>query len=140
MNHVSKPGQQIVTEPALVHEFFQVSVGRRNDENIDTPELGATNPADLSRVEESEELGLERGNDISNLVEKQDTTVCDLQAPFLVLRCFSEGPFDMTKQFRLDEGWGQRRDWHREVGCTRTVAGRRVRPREELFAGTRFAA
>ena len=60
--------------------LFEIAVAGRDDSHIDLVHLSSlTDPVQFSILEHTEQFGLERQRDLSDLVEEQCPAVCDLE-------------------------------------------------------------
>ena len=61
---------QILAEPTVFHESFQIDIRRSNDPRIDLDGVDATKTHEFLFLDNSQELGLRLGADRPNLIEK----------------------------------------------------------------------
>ena len=114
-------------------------VRRGEDADIDRSRSGSTDAADLTVLEDAEELDLSSRWQRTDFVEKQRAAIGDLEEAWLCGMRVGEGTTLVSKELRLDEVLRERRTVH---GDERSVVSRAALmngSREELLAGSGFA-
>jgi hypothetical protein len=81
-NH-GEPELEVAAEATLLNLTFQISIGGRQDSNIDLAVTDAPDTANGSLLDRPKELALERGFEIANFVQKYEATFSCLEQPQL---------------------------------------------------------
>ena len=63
--------EEVLAEPALGDQRFEVGVGRGDDADVDLDRLRLAEAVHFVGLEEAQQLGLELGPDLGNLVEEE---------------------------------------------------------------------
>ena len=79
----AEPVIEVGPEPALARHLGQVAVRRRHDAHIAGEILGAADAPELLGLDDAQKLGLGRGRDFADLVQKQRAPVGGLDEPAL---------------------------------------------------------
>ena len=66
-----QPVEQILAEPALLHQALEVGVGRGDDADVDGEGVRLAERVDLAGLEEAQQLRLQVETELADLVEKQ---------------------------------------------------------------------
>src|SRR5690606_645909 len=98
--------EEILAKLAFLAEFLQISVGRRQQANINLAGFDGANGANLSLLKHSQQACLSLQRQLANFIEKQSAAIrCGDQAGSVF--CGSgKRAFLMAKKFGLDEGVG----------------------------------
>src|SRR5205814_7024542 len=72
---------EILPQRSLLERLLQVPVRRRDDPHVDRDRRRAAEPLDLALLEAAEELRLQAGVHLADLVEKERPAVGLLEAP-----------------------------------------------------------
>ena len=72
---------EVFAQPPLGHLLGEVAVGGGHQADIDLDGAGAADPLEAALLEHPEELGLERGVELGDLVEEQGAAVGQLEPP-----------------------------------------------------------
>ncbi len=107
-----QPIEQIVLEPALVHELTQVAVGRRDDSNVHPLGPFRAERLDFAFLEDPQQLGLKAGAHRSDLVEKDRAPVGQGKLAFLRRGRVGERAFEMAEELRFQQRLRNRRAVH----------------------------
>jgi hypothetical protein len=94
---------------------------------------------DLALLEHAQELGLKRGLQVADLVEKEGPAVGELEAPGLRLGRASEGALFVAEQLALDQRGRECGAVDGDQRRVTTRAPRVERPGEELLAAAGLA-
>src|SRR5574337_1536767 len=70
---------QFLTEHAGFYELLQIPAGGGDDPDVGLDEVRTTRPPEFLGVQDPQEIELERGADVSNLVEEQSPPCGDLE-------------------------------------------------------------
>ena len=81
----------------VFHVFFQVAIGRGNNPHVDFHRLGSADSFDLSVLQETQELHLQRRRQFADFVEKQRAGVSELEFTALLRVCSGKGAFFMAE-------------------------------------------
>src|SRR5947209_17016181 len=124
--------EQVRSEPAGLHELLEVAVAGRDQAQGHLQLLRAAQPAKPPTLEHVEQLRLQLGSELRDLVEKQRAAVRYLDEAALRFAGVGEGPLLVAEQLGLEQAWGKRRavDLHRSedrrVGKSVNMVGRRI--------------
>ncbi len=88
---------KIFAEQMVFHVFFQVAIGRGNNPHVDFHGLVSADSFDLSVLQETQELHLQRRRQFADFVEKQRAGVRELEFTALLRVCAGEGAFFMAE-------------------------------------------
>jgi hypothetical protein len=94
---------------------------------------------DLTGLEHAQELHLEVGRHLRELVEEERSAVGLLEEPLLVAHGAGERALDVSEDLRLEQGLGQGAAVDGEEGAVRALARVVQGFRDELLAGARLA-
>ena len=93
-----QPVEQILAERTLLHLRGQIFIGGSDNPYIHWDHRVATYADDLVFLEHPEQLPLELGRDIADLIQKKGAPVCDLkEACLAALHSSGKSPFHMAK-------------------------------------------
>ena len=92
-----------------LHRGLQLSVRGSDDPNIRRALVRIAHPAELSLLQEAEQLGLCRQGQFPDLVEKERAAVARLDEANAIAVGTGECSADVAEQLTLDESLGQRR-------------------------------
>ncbi len=76
--------EQVLTELSQIHKDVKITIRCREYSQVNLPNSRFPNPAEFSRIQESEQLDLSLCRQISNLVEQDGSRVRRLEKPFFV--------------------------------------------------------
>ena len=134
-----QPVEQVLAEAAVRQALFQILVGGGDDAHVDL--LAARRPQrpDLALLQDAQQLGLQRGRQLADLVEEQGAAVgLDEQAGAIRARVGERAAL-VAEQLALQQRVG---DGGAVDGDERAFAARAVeveRLRHQLLAGARLA-
>src|SRR6185436_9666904 len=80
-----EPVVEVLAEPALVDHRAQVAVGRRDPADVDLEGAAAADALESALLEDAQELGLELGLELADLVEEERAAVGELEPAALAL-------------------------------------------------------
>ena len=130
---------EILAKPAACNELLELAIGRGDDPDVDAPILIVADPAELLRLQDSQQLRLQRQRQLADLVEEQRPGVRGGEQTLAIARRVRERTADVAEQLVLEQLLWNRRtvDDHER----RVVARRRVvdRARDQLLAGAALA-
>jgi hypothetical protein len=114
---------------------LQVAVGGREDAHIHLTGLAAAHPQDLAFLQHAQQLGLEVGAGLSDLVQQQRAPVGPLEDPLAGPRRPREGALVVAEQLRLQHPVGERGAVDCDEGAPHAVAVQVDRAGHHLLAG-----
>jgi hypothetical protein len=76
--------EEILPKSPGSHHLFQITVGRRNDADVDLSRKALTHPADLTFLKDSQELSLSGGWQVTYFVEKHGSPAGALKNTFAI--------------------------------------------------------
>ena len=113
---------QVLTEGAVLYHLRNVAVGSTDEADINRYLFGIADTNDSTVLQHAQEFRLQVQWDIANLIEEKRTAVGLLELTHMVGMCIGESTFDMSKQFALEECFGNSacvHAHHRTVGTRR---------------------
>ncbi len=115
--------EELLPELALRDGVGQVAVGRRDDPHVHVHQRGAAHSPDLPLLQHAEQLHLEGGGQLGDLVEEERAPVGRLHQPGLGPHRAGERALLVTEELGLEEMLGQRRavDRHERLARARAV-------------------
>src|SRR5689334_17713092 len=99
---------QIFAKAFVLDGLFKVDVRRRQYPHIHRNRLMAANPLDVFFLQEAQQIGFQLQWQIAYFIEKQGAAVGRFYPPDLALMGAGKGPLLVTKQFGLDQMFGNR--------------------------------
>ncbi len=131
---------EIFPEATCRHRLLEILVGRSQHPHVDLHGGAAADPGELTVLEHVEQLALERGVQVPDLIEKDGSAIRGLELADLELVGAGEGPALMAEQLALEELARHRGTVDLDEGAR--LAHRRVvdRPGDDVLSGTRLAA
>ena len=119
----AQPVEEVAPEPAGGHLGRQVAVGGGEEPDIGLEGGGPPDPLVLALLEHAEELHLDRGGEVPDLVEEEGAPGGQLEAPGLLPVRPREGPPLVAEQLGLEQGVGEGRAVDRHEGAVGPGAG-----------------
>ena len=110
-------------------------MGRGHDPHVDLEGAVAAHPLELALLEEAQQLHLDRGGDVADLVEEEGPAVGGLEPARARVDGAGERPLLVAEQLALEEGLGERRAGHLDEGLVAPRAVLVERLGEELLPG-----
>src|SRR5881396_1971736 len=101
--------EEIRSEPAGLHELLEIAVGGRDQAQGHLQLLRAAQPPKPPTLEHVEQLRLQFGSELRDLVEKQCAAVRHLDEAALRFTGVGEGSPLVAEQLGLEQAWGKRR-------------------------------
>ena len=134
------PVVQVLAELAARDRLAQVSVRRRHDAHVHVDQRGRAHAPHLSLLDGAQQLRLQRGRDVADLVEEERAPVGRLDQSGLGPDGTRERALLVTEQLGLEQRLGKRRaiDGHERAGDAGAV--RVDGASDQLLAGPRLAA
>src|SRR5512139_1909327 len=114
---------EILAEPALVDHRAQIAVGGRDPADVDLERAGAADALEPPLLQHAEQLGLELGPELADLVEEERASVGELEPAALALGRAGERALLVAEQLALEQLLAQRRavDRHERLGGARAL-------------------
>src|SRR5690606_40022326 len=97
---------QVLPKAALLHRLREVDVGGGDDPDVDVNAAVLADTPDLSLLDGPQELGLEGGGGLRDLVEEEGAAVRFLEQPLARRHRAREGAARVTEQLALEQGLG----------------------------------
>ena len=97
LDHV-EPVEKVFAEASRGHVRLEVAIGRGHDPHVRAPRLRLPHALELLVLQEAQELGLQGGRDLRDLVEEEGAAVRGLHLARLVLDRAREGAAGMAEQ------------------------------------------
>ncbi len=98
-----EPVEQVLPEPTLLHQLGRVTVGGRDDADVDGRLRVRTDPPDGNTLENAEQLRLQRERHVPDLVEEQRSTLRLLEHPAVMARRAGERSLGVPEEFALGQ-------------------------------------
>ncbi|GDV47058.1 hypothetical protein ExPUPEC04_01225 [Escherichia coli] len=114
-------------------------MSRRNQPDINRDGLVAADTLNFALLNRTQQTNLHHRRDIANFIEKQRAAVRLNKAPFPAFVGPGKRPFFVTEQFRLQQGFVERRAVERYQRFFATCATGVNRPGDQLFTGAGIA-
>ena len=130
--------EQVASEPAFRHRFLEIHIGHGDHANIHGDGLGAADAVDFLLLQDAQQFGLKGQTHFADLIQQQGPFLGQLEFAGLSRERAGKGPFFMTEQLALCQGFRQGRavDGHERAVATAAV------PMDEtgqhLLAGAAF--
>ncbi|OFV86925.1 MAG: hypothetical protein A2V74_06565 [Acidobacteria bacterium RBG_16_70_10] len=96
-----EPVVEVLAEAAGAHGLCEVDVGGRHEADVDVDGAGSAQPLEAALLDDPQELGLQRGGEVLELVEIQGAPGRHLDLARLGLSGVGEGPPLVPEQLRL---------------------------------------
>src|SRR5262249_38307141 len=95
---------EVLTEGALPDRGLQIAVGGRDDADVHLEVPVVADAAELLRLQDPEELDLERLRHLADLVEEEGPSVGRAEEAVAILGGVGEGALDVSEELVLEEG------------------------------------
>src|SRR5690606_10611973 len=96
--------RSVLPEPARLDVGMQVPVGGGDEPHVNRELAGAAQAPERLRLQHLEELGLQLGREVADLVQKDGAAVRDLEEPLLPVLRVGEGALLVAEQLAVEEG------------------------------------
>ncbi len=126
---------EVLAQPSLAQGGLDVDVGGADQPEVDADASIAPDRTELSFLQHAQQLGLQVGRHLADLVEQERPTLGHRQQPGLVGERAGEGATPIAEQFGLDQLLGQRRAVDLDEGPFGTRAVRVHRIGNQFLAG-----
>ena len=137
-NHV-EPIVEVFAEASGGDLLLQILVGRRDDAHVDLDRVVAADRPDLPVLEHPQQLALQLGPHVADLVEEEGAAGGLLEEPALGRVGPGERAAHVAEELALEQAFGQRRAVDRHEGLRRPRAVEVQRARHHLLAGAALA-
>src|SRR5258708_33650602 len=87
---------------------FEVAIGRRDYSRVDMDRMFAADAFEILILQKAQELGLQGGGQVGDLVEKHSAAVGCFEAAGLVLDRAGERAADVSEEFAFEQLLGER--------------------------------
>ncbi len=134
-----QPVEKVTSKFALSDTFRQVAVRRCHHPHLHLDRVVAPQTFELLILEHAQQLGLEFGRNLTDLVKKQRSPVCQLDPPDLAADGAGEGAFLMPEQFALKQAGGDGGAVDFDKGSILKEAHTMDRVGHEFLAGPGFS-
>ena len=101
------PKEEIFTKTCLRDFLVQLCVRRRDHANVDVARLGGSDALDVARLQNAEQLRLERERHIPDLVEKDGSRVRQLEPADAIHLRVGERALHVAEQLTLEDAFGE---------------------------------
>src|SRR5690606_11138667 len=95
--------EQILTELAHLDGGLEILLRGRQDPHVDPPRLGSSEPSHLALLQRAQELHLERGRELTDLVDEERAAVGGLEEALLVPVCARERALREAEELGLEQ-------------------------------------
>jgi hypothetical protein len=126
--------EQILAEAAGAHVGFEVAVGGGEDADVGVARLGLADALELALLQEAQQLGLQAGRDLADLVEQQGAAVSGLDAAGLIAHRAGESTARVAEQLAGEQLLGQGRAVDGDERARGARAAGVERPRQHALA------
>src|SRR5262249_3965527 len=133
------PPVEVLTHGPGGEELPEITVGGGDDTDVDTVRALAPQPLHLAALQDAEELRLQGGLELPDLVEEEGSPVSRFEAPSARHHRAAERPALETKKLRFQQRGGDGGAVYCDKGPRCAVAGRMDGMREQLLARAAFA-
>ena len=131
---------EVLAEAAVLDVAAQVAVRGGHDAQIDGSRPAVADPLELPLLEHAQELPLDLGRDVSDLVEEDRAAVGELDTPLAVAVRAREAAAKVAEELGFEEILRVGGAVHRHEGTRGARALRVQRARDQLLAGAALAA
>jgi hypothetical protein len=94
---------EILAKAASAHRFGQIAVGGRHDAHVDLDGARAAHALEAALLQHAQQLGLQLGFELADLVEKQGSPIGQLEATAMVRHGAREGPLFVPEHLAFEE-------------------------------------
>ncbi len=130
---------EVLAQLAFAQRHVEIDVRRTDETEVDVHDAVAADRPVLALLQHAEQLGLQVGRHLADLVEQQGAALGHFEQPFLVHRRAGERPLLVAEQLRLDQVLGDGRTVDLDERGLGTLAVVVDRVGDELLAGPVFA-
>src|SRR3984957_13386424 len=130
---------KIVAEAAAFNFGFEVAIRSGNDARVNANSQCTADTLEALLLDEPQKLGLQRGSEIGNLVEKDGAAVGSFETSGLFLDRTGESPAHVAEEFTFEQMFGERSAIDDDEGTVGAAAPAVDFAGEDVFAGAAFA-
>jgi hypothetical protein len=130
---------EVLAEAAVAHGRREIAVGGGDQAEIGAHFDGAADAVEAPLLDHTEQLGLERGAELADLVEEERASVGLFEAALALRGGAGERALLVAEELRLHQRVGDRGAVDGDEGPRRALAGGVDRARDQLFAGAALA-
>jgi hypothetical protein len=130
---------EVLAELTVSDRRPQIAVRRRQDPHVGLQDLRSADPLEFAFLEHTEELRLQDGSHLGDLVEEERPSCSLLQPSDLPGDGAREGAALMAEQLRFEERFRQRRAVHRHERLRGSGRALPEEPCDDLLAGPRLS-
>src|SRR4029077_12270641 len=131
---------KILAKPAFAYKGEEIDVGGGDDTNVHLDLLRASEPHELTLLNDAEQLGLRFRTDGGNFVEENSALIGDFEETLFGSDGAGESAPDVAEELRFEQIHGDRASVDRYKGFVRARRSRVDSLGDELLAGAAFAA
>ena len=99
---------EVLAKALLAHRLFERLVGGGDDAGVDLRGRRAADPLESLVLQKAQQLGLQRGREVADLVEKDRAAVGRLEPARLVLDCAGERAANVSEQLAFQQMLAER--------------------------------
>ena len=111
-----EPVEEVLPEHPLRHRLLEVAVGGGDETHVDLEVARVAYPPDLALLDGAQQLDLEQGRDLGDLVEEERAAVGGREEPDLVGDRPGERALDVAEELGLHQRLGDGAAVHRDEG------------------------
>src|SRR5262245_54390515 len=100
---------EVLAEAVVVDHRAKISVRRRDPADVDLERATATDALETARLQDAQQLGLQLGLELADLVEEERAAVGELEPAALALARAGERALLVAEELALEQRLGQRR-------------------------------
>src|SRR5205807_4164789 len=93
---------EVLTKCALTDGFFEVSVGRGNQSDINLERARPTDALELSLLKHAQQFGLQERRHLADFIQKERAAVGHFELAFLLYERSRECAFLVSEEFRFE--------------------------------------
>jgi hypothetical protein len=128
------PVVQILAERAQLDTPLRVLVGRRDEPDVDSPRFGSSDLHELARLDDAQQLRLERRAQLRQLVDEEGARVRPCEDALAMIDGAGERAADVAEQVALEESLGHRRAIEGDEGAVPAWTARVDRAGDQLLS------
>src|SRR5271157_2977530 len=131
--------EQVLAKELVLHHLAKIAVRGAENAHVDPKGLVFAHAADLSRLEEPQQLDLHALVKLADLVEEERAAIGDFEKPLAIGIGAGEGPLAMAEELALDQVLGQRAAVDGDERAAGAVALLVEAARDQFLAGPGLA-
>src|ERR1700730_1896180 len=132
--------KQVGAKGLLARGLLQISIGRGQEPDVDFNRAGASHAHEFSFLQNAQQLGLENGRKLADVVEENGAAFGNFEKSFFLGNGAGEGALFVAKQFALQQSFGKGGavQGYKQLSFSRAVVVNGAGG--QLLAGTALAA